>query len=525
MKTMKFQKMMVLVLAAAVWAGCTQENPVVTEEQVSEEQHTTVQFTATLAGKGGGATKALSSDGTATWAENEEIAVYYTTSSGHATATATVTSVDASGNATISATLTDAKDAGTVKFVYPATLHDGSGGINSTVIQLYQTGNLTGTNSISEYYDAATGDGTLTVSGGSASLSSAVSMTNPLCICEFQFYFTKADGTLDSNSPILSYTINSIAIKTGELTYYISSDRMYGGTVRNFNQDEDIYLAMYPASDAEFTFTAIGKTTTNSTVMFSKTVSGVTLEANKFYKKISFGLPQNNNATMPTGIYTGAISSTITVPAGETITLSNATCIVSSGPAIKCEGNATIILTGSNTVSTSASGLPAIQAGPSGTTLTIQGSGSLTATGGTNNAAGIGSGSKGTCGAITISGGTVTATGGRYAAGIGSGREGTCGDISISGGEVTATGGDYAAGIGSGRSGKFSTITIGSGITSVTATMGINAQAPIGRGNEDQGSGDVTIDDVLNPSAGASLTHLNWSVTHSGKTWTLTKKS
>ncbi len=68
--------MMILVLAAAVWTGCTQENPVVTEEQ-----HTTVQFTATLEGKGGEGTKALSSDGTATWAVDEEIALYYQTTS------------------------------------------------------------------------------------------------------------------------------------------------------------------------------------------------------------------------------------------------------------------------------------------------------------------------------------------------------------------------------------------------------------------------------------------------------------
>ncbi len=569
--------MMVLVLAAAVWTGCTQENPVVSEEQVSEEQHTTVQFTATLEGKGGEATKALSSDGTTTWAVDEEIALYYQTTSSYATATATVTSVDASGNATISATLTDAADNGTVKFVYPAFLHNGSGGISSNLIQLYQTGNLTGTNSISEYYDAATGDGTLTVSGDNASLSSAVSMTNPLCICKFQFYLTNASGA--STSTIDAYTIKYIVIdavsnETGSKRYYVNSDRTSGDSVRDFNQEEDIYLAMYPANGEEFTFTAVVKSGLNTKV-FTKTISNVTLEENKFYNNISsLALALNNSVSAPAkaSVYRGNLSSSITVSDGEIICLYNTTYSASSGPAIICEGDATITLEGSNTVSTSARGYPAIQAGPSGKTLIIQGSGSLSATGDGGGGAGIGSGQGGTCGNISISGGTVTATGEESGAGIGSGYQGTCenitisggevtatggeaaagigsgwystcgditisggevtatggdkaagigsgyyystcGNITISGGEVTATGGDKAAGIGSGSSGKFISITIGSGITSVTATMGSNAQAPIGQGNNDQGSGSVTIN------------NLNCLASPDGKTWTLTPKS
>ncbi len=262
----------------------------------------------------------------------------------------------------------------------------------------------------------------------------------------------------------------------------------------------------------------------------------------------------NDTWTLTKKVYSGSYSSTITIPGGCTVTLSGATISVTSVPAIICQGNATIILQGSSTVSTSADNYPAIQAGPSGTTLTIQGSGSLTATGG-NYGAGIGSRLGGTCGAISISGGTVEATGGEYAAGIGSGYNGsTCGDITISGGKVTATGGNYAAGIGSGYynstcgaisisggtvtatgkvysagigsgySGKFTSISITSGITPVTATMGINAQAPIGRGKDDDSSGSVTIDETTSWTAGEATTNLNWSVTNSGKTWTLTPR-
>ncbi len=559
---MNFQKMMVLVLAAAVWAGCTQENPVVTEEQVSEEQHTTVQFTATLEGKGGGATKALSSDGTATWAENEEIAVYYTKSSGHATATATVTSVT-DGKATITATLTDAIS-GSATLVYPASLHDGSGWLDLNQLYNDQYGNLTdGTNPISTCFDAAMGTGTITVDGENAGINGSVSMVNQLAICAFSLKFvTESNGVFTVyNYPMTASA--GLTIKCAGATYQIASDRasnsvsIGGGTsYRGFKSDDIVYVAMLPYSGTVTLYSSVSGY--NSTTTYTYTTGSGTLNKGAFYKSIPVtltpGEPSTSSGTLtdlPAGIYTGYYSSTITLEDGADIRLLGATINVSSGPAIQCLGDATIILWGSNTVSTSASEYPAIQAGGSGTSLTIQGSGSLTATGGDSAAgigsgyfgtcgditisggevtatgggggAGIGSGFDGSCGAITISGGAVTATGGYEGAGIGSESRGTCGTITISGGTVTATGGLYAAGIGSGRSGKFSTITIGSGITSVTATMGEEAQAPIGKGKDDTSSGTVTIDETTSWTAGEATTNLNWSV--NGNTWTLTKKS
>ncbi len=268
------------------------------------------------------------------------------------------------------------------------------------------------------------------------------------------------------------------------------------------------------------------------------------------------------------------IGNTITVGSGEHFTLSWTTISVTTGPGIQCSGNATIILDGTNTISTTAEGYPAIQAGSSGTTLTIQGSGSVTATGGKygagiggrydtssnficgnivinsgtvtatggEGAAGIGSGGIGNvgmssnCGDITISGGTVTATGGKGAAGIGSGESynlgySTCGDITINGGTVTATGGLWAAGIGSGNIGKFASITITDGITSVKGTRGnyymdTTFPIPIGKGKNDKGSGIVTVDGVANWS-GMATEHLNFNARSWGQyglDWTLTHK-
>ena len=215
----------------------------------------------------------------------------------------------------------------------------------------------------------------------------------------------------------------------------------------------------------------------------------------------------------------------ISIADGATVILNgvsiNATGEWTSGnyAGITCEGDATIILSGTNTVKGFYQNFPGIEAA-AGKTLTINGTGSLTASsygygagigggdgiacgnieiqGGTITAtggdrgAGIGGGNDTSCGNITISGGTVTATGGWRAAGIGSGRTydyGSCGDILISGGTVTATGGDDAAGIGGGRgynSGYLSscgTITITTGVTKVTATKGDGAPNSIGAGN------------------------------------------
>ena len=193
---------------------------------------------------------------------------------------------------------------------------------------------------------------------------------------------------------------------------------------------------------------------------------------------------------------------------------------------ITCLGDATIILSGTNTVKGFYEDYPGIQAA-AGKTLIINGTGSLTASsygyataigggsgvacgdieiqGGTITAtsgglgAGIGGGYNASCGNITISGGTVIATGGINSAGIGGGYNASWGNITISGGTVTATGGQYGAGIGGGKRGPASfscgNIIISGG--TVTATGGDNA-AGIGggRGNNNKNfssCGTITI--------------------------------
>lgn len=199
---------------------------------------------------------------------------------------------------------------------------------------------------------------------------------------------------------------------------------------------------------------------------------------------------------------------------------------------LTCEGDATIVLEGDNSVRGFYYFQPGISV-PVGKTLTIRGDGSLTAQ--SNNAqdqsklyygsgiggrigydcgniriesgnitaighkrsAGIGSSNEHICGNITITGGTVTATGGDYAAGIGAGDEfsARCGNITITGGTVTATGGQGAAGIGCGLNSHCGNITI-SNSASVTATKGGSAPYSVGFGYNDYGTptcGTITI--------------------------------
>lgn len=277
---------------------------------------------------------------------------------------------------------------------------------------------------------------------------------------------------------------------------------------------------------------------------FSLTVGGRPITLVTESTPLTAGKIYNINRAAPPATYLSTINANYTASDGETLTGTlgaNVKISIADGATvalnnvningtndsnygwagITCEGNATIILSGTNTVKGFYAFYPGIQAA-AGKTLIIKSIGSLTASsngygagigggigvacgnieiqGGTitatggKYAAGIGGDFDATCGNITISGGTVTATGGEQAAGIGGGRRGvsdasSCGNILISGGTVTATGGEDAAGIGGGRGNNpnnelssCGTITITTGVTKVTATKGSGAPNSIGAG-------------------------------------------
>ena len=252
-------------------------------------------------------------------------------------------------------------------------------------------------------------------------------------------------------------------------------------TANTFTRTNYTYTGWNTAADGTGTSYTDGQSI--SSVANATANATVTLYAQWIYGIDISGITSDYTA-QDGEVLTGTTSGTVTIPDGASITLKDIT--ITGG--IVCEGSATIILAGTNSV-TGLSQMAGIQAGGTGTTLTIRGNGSLTATG--TQGAGIGGGREGTCGDILISGGVITATGGSFSAGIGASVNGTCGNITISGGVVTATGGTGSPGIGTGAGGSSTcgNITISGGDVTATGTKG----AGIGTGFGSGTCGDITI--------------------------------
>ncbi len=448
-------------------AACSSDNNDFANPQEQAQQPTQgVKFTATISTGESAMTRALSESGSdinASWAVNDQVALVYTVGESAYKTDATVTAVN-DGKATITATLGAEPIAETaVTLIYPATAANGTTGNVKSGLLTAQDGTLDG---IASKYDVRTGTGTLTVNGTTATLKEKVTMTNQYAIWKLT---TPAAA---KNLCILAdnATIAGATLATEGTAFYVA----------------------VPAVTSQ-TITVVANDASNNCYYFSQ--AGVSLAASKYYQSspsmTTLGTESSEDVYKITG------SSSITIPADKTVVLSGVN--ISKKYYITCSGNATIILMGTNSVTHK--NKPAIQAGGSGTTLTITGTGSLTAQGGGNSAA-IGANQAETCGNIVICGGTVTATGGENGAGIGSGaNSSTCGNISITGGTVNATGGQRGAGIGSGcYYSSCGTITITSGVTSVTATKGYDAPNSIGEGyTEGVGSspcGTVTIGGV-----------------------------
>ena len=175
----------------------------------------------------------------------------------------------------------------------------------------------------------------------------------------------------------------------------------------------------------------------------------------------------------------------ITVAAGAVVTLKNVFIVVRGDDCagITCQGDATLILEGSNTIKTLHGEYPAIFPAE-GATLCIKGAGSLQVSCG-GKGAGIGGGYRKACGNISIKSGIVVAQGGYMGAGIGGGYQKGCGDILLEGSVIISNGGMCAAAIGSGFCGQCGAITITNKVVQVTAVKmdnGEYANDHIGKG-------------------------------------------
>ena len=397
-----------LTAGALLSTACSSEDAVIDNIGQPAEGRA-IQFTATLAPKGGasrGQSRAGSNfgeaqpalaegkgdDGTTTraitkdkdgenkeilnvaWSEGEEIAVYYEKTDGTFDyRTARVNAVDGeTGEASISATLTDAKG-GEARFVYPATLHNGEGDIDEQKLLTTQRGILThsgsGTDySISKRFDAATATGTIVVTGSGASVSGTLSLTNRVCICKMTF---SEEGVGMINA------LEHVDIHIDGRTYSITPSK--------YSADKCIYVAMLPVSGSDALFGAYNSGMASGTVTtygdnYVKLARNVTLEAGKFYRNIPITCVRATE-------YTGSRTTPILPTLGAVI-LNNVTVNTSDnafnipGSDARFTDNFIIVLKGNNIITSTTQCCAGIF-GPSVTrNLTIGGNGSLTATAG-----------------------------------------------------------------------------------------------------------------------------------------------
>ena len=490
-KRMKhFRLILATLLVGALAISC---NEVGQENQIPEENNTPqgpvqMTFKATVAAKGS-STKSVDANGVTTWVVNEQMAVYYQkTNDTYGTATAKVDEVN-NGNATISATLTEAKDGGTVKFVYPATLVNATGDDIDAAKLATQHGTIA---DISLNFDAATASATLQTDGTTCGTTENIRFTNQVFIGKFT---PKLSGTSIDG-------ITTLTISDESNTYTVTPSSGTFGT-------DGIYVAMLPVSDKKLSLSAV---TTAQTYLFGG--KKVTLSAGKLYNNLAVECyPQTVNLANIDADFTARDGQTLTgtlggnhkisIADGATVTLKDAyiTGLTkgSNYPGITCLGNAMILLIGENGVKGGVGG--SFETGlwpgifiPANHTLTIDGTGTLIVSSGgdigsKDYAPGIGAipsyeseVSGADCGDIVIQGGNITAYGGCSSAGIGGTNDHGCGNITITGSaNVSATGRLGGTGIGGGYNGTCNNITISSNGT-VTA-MGGGDAAGIGGGH------------------------------------------
>ena len=557
-----------LLIVGAAFAACSSSDEIINETQ--QPANPTKPKTCTLtikASKGSDATRALDLTNktlNATWTAGDKVAVYYM----HPKAmgeeimytptqigTLEAQSSGASTTLTGEITTTGITIGGPTFGDGPSETHDlttddklylsysGTLGEGVQVFNQQQDGTL---QKLSDYFDNAGADVTVSsVSGSTVSINEASAQFENL---SYIIRFTLQDNAGNAISP------SELAIQcqtTGDYPVVGTNNFVIPATTYETNGAGVVFVKLGQTNQTTGFTGDITMTATVGSATYTYTKTGVNFTNGKYYEitvkmfdqsKIidlsgvtAAGLTaQYGSATLTLvdgDVLTGTLDGStedgkvkIEIAAGATVTLHNAhingqhyggssdtECLWAG---INCLGNATIILSGENSVTNFNRQYPAILAAHntgSGDeyTLTIRGSGMLTATN-ANWGAGIGGGNMIDCGNIRIEGGDITATGGHYSAGIGAGFNSSCGDITINGGTIKATGGNDAAGIGSGSSssGNSSSGNISISGGTVTATGG-NKGAGIGSGSspsiKSSSSGNITINGGTVTATGGPL--------------------
>ena len=539
-----------LLIASATFAACSSSDDNIIEEQPVNPTAPKTYTMTIQASKGDAAgTRGLSLDGStlnATWKTGETVKVYKVTQLNGNDVYTSIGTLTAQGNgatATLSGSLT-----GDIALNDHLALFF----IGGVLDYRDQTGTL---DNISSKYDYATATAEVSaVDGSTITVVDAVTKNETVPFNNLQTIvkFTLKDKTTGNPISMKSLRLHDANDHIIDISDFLNETDHKGDiTVTRSTAGSEFFVAIKTEEDyvdpnlvpssLNLTLTA-----TDDTDIYTYTKSGVQFECGKYYEITVKMTKQAENVVSLTWIgshsynyshsYTAQTGDVLTgvatdyddpyddtkdtsadieirIADGAIVTLRDMTLDgslydSSHRAGINCEGDATIILEGTNSVTGFHSGYHGISV-PAGKTLTIQGDGSLTvrsrgaaagigASGGacgnivinsgtvtayayTNYegstwGAGIG-GCRADCGDITINGGTVTAYGGWGGAGIGSGNGGACGNITINRGTVMATGGENTAGIGGGLWGRCGNITIANTITSVSATRGNNTSS------------------------------------------------
>ena len=245
----------ILLLTSVMMAACSGNDDIVNNTNPEPQAPTkgnVVVLSGTLGSKDS-QTRTIATDGKGSWEEGDQFAIYYVTEDdGHASATATVNSINANGSANFTASLESPKTGNNgVTLIYPASAHDGNGGFETDAL-MEQEGTLDYINA--NGLDIETATTTMNVEGTAATLNSDVKMQPQVCLCTLNLR--------DGNYQSLSTT--RLEIRDGMHTYTIIPKE---GATTSFT------VALLPTKNVSISFTA---TTTKETTIRTKR-DGVTL--------------------------------------------------------------------------------------------------------------------------------------------------------------------------------------------------------------------------------------------------------
>ena len=240
----------ILLLTSVMMAACSGNDDIVNNTNPEPQAPTkgnVVVLSGTLGSKDS-QTRTIATDGKGSWEEGDQFAIYYVTEDdGHASATATVNSINDNGSANFTASLESPKTGDNdITLVYPDSVHDGNGGFKTDAL-MEQEGTL---DYINEHgLDIETATTTMNVEETKATLNSNVKMQPEVCLYTMNLRENSSYSNLT--------TTTKLVIKDNDHTY----------TITPTTPTNSFTVALLPIQSSDISFTA---TTNDETTFYTK---------------------------------------------------------------------------------------------------------------------------------------------------------------------------------------------------------------------------------------------------------------